>query len=257
MAEFAECNVYVSKPKKRKDGKGQLCWYCVGFSICCARHVLFVSFVSNVCKRVSAKGMRVCNQQNRERKDCALGGRVQRVWVCVCVCVQSLVAGGRGEGESGKAEAPGARRPGWNAWMVTGWDLLRDGEVWAGVRSRAVCLLSCEAKANAELRGYKASFFCLLYLCLHGHQINHLSCRSACVGTWEATCFVTFVKLGGGLEIVCFRKFYSWLDFACFCWAGHTASFTYPLTDRLFKRLTSELFDISPKTKIEKKGSNI
>ena len=170
LAEFSECNEYVSKPKNKKDGKPQLCWYCVGFSICCARHVLFVSFVFNVRKRVSAKGMRVRNEQNRERKDCALGGRVQRVWVCVCVCA-----------------VLGCRR-----------------------------LLSCEARANAELRGYKASFFCLLYLCLHGHQINHSSCRSACVGTWEATHYVTFAKLGGGLEIVCFRKFYSSLDFACF-----------------------------------------
>ena len=165
----------------------------------------------------------------------------------MCVCVQSLVAGGTGATQGRKTASEGVGGPGWNAWMGTGWELLRDGEVWAGFRSRAVCLLSCEAKANAELRGYKASFFCLLYLCLHGHQINHSSCRSACVGTWEANHFVTFAKVGGGLEIVCFRKFYSSLDFACFFLAGHTTSFTCPLGERLFKRSTSEFFEITQK----------
>ena len=76
LAEFLECGPYVSKLKKKKDGKPQHCWRCVGFSICCARHAMFVSFVFNVRKRVFAKGMRVRDQQNRERKDRALGGRV-------------------------------------------------------------------------------------------------------------------------------------------------------------------------------------
>ena len=130
---------------------------------------------------------------------------------CVCVCSPWLQAAKEELNAAKKRQQELLDEDG-----TPGWELLRDGEVWAGVRSRAVCLLSCEAKANAELRGYKASFFCLLYLCLHGHQINHSSCRSACVGTWEASHYVTFAKVGGGLEIVCFRKFYSSSDFACF-----------------------------------------
>ena len=35
-----------------------------------------------------------------------------------------------------------------------------------------------------------------------------------------------------------------------FFWAGHTTSFTYPLSEKLFKRSTSEFFDITQKIKI-------